>query len=72
MDKGKITIDPLLDAKQVKTILKCSLPLVYKLAARKQLPCIRWDCLGEGEKKPRTMVRFKMADILSFIEAHHA
>ena len=31
----------LLVAKDVKKILRCSLPLVYKLAERGQLPCVR-------------------------------
>ena len=61
----------LLTAQQVKRILKCSLPLVYKLAERRQIPCVRWECPGEGDKKPRTMVRFRMSDIKSFIESHY-
>ena len=61
----------LLDAKEVKKILKCSLPLVYKLAERNQLPCVRWECPGEGDKKPRTMVRFKQSDVFDFIENHY-
>ena len=68
---GNPLIEPLLDAKDAKLILKCSLPLVYKLAERGQLPCIRWECPGEGKKKPRSMVRFKMVDIQNFIEEHH-
>lgn len=61
--------DPLLDAKDVKRILKCSLPFVYKLAVRGQLPCVRWECSGEGRKKH--MVRFKLRDIVAFIEEHY-
>ena len=61
-------MEPLLDAKEVRQILKCSLPAVYKMAERGQLPCVRWDCLGEGIEKPRTMVRFKKADVMDFIE----
>ncbi len=61
----------LLDAKEVKKILKCSLPLIYKMAARGQLPSIRWECPGKGNKKPRTTVRFKLDDILEFIEQHY-
>jgi len=64
-------MEDLLDAKEVRKILKCSLPLVYKLAERGQLPCIRWECPGEGEKKPRSMVRFKQEDVFQFIENHY-
>ena len=61
----------LLDAKEVRQILKCSLPLVYKMAERGQIPCIRWECPGEGAKKPRMMVRFKKADVFQFIQKHY-
>lgn len=62
----------LLTARDVSKILRVSLPAVYKMAERKQLKCIRWDCPGSGEVKPRTMVRFKEVDILEFIENHYA
>lgn len=58
----------LLDAKDVKKILKCSLNLVYVLANRGQLPCVRWNAPGIGTIKPRTMLRFQLQDVLSFIE----
>ena len=61
----------LLSAKDVKRLLGCSLPLVYRLAERKQLPCVRWECPGEGKEKPRTIVRFKQEDVYSFIERHY-
>jgi len=64
-------MEPLLDAKQVQKILRVSLPLVYKMADRGQLPCVRWECPGEGKIKPRTTVKFKLEDIMSFIEKHH-
>jgi len=64
-------METLLDAKEVRQILKCSLPLVYKMADRGQLPCIRWDSPGEGKEKPRTMVRFKQKDVVDFIEKHY-
>ena len=60
----------ILTAKEVHKILKVSLPLVYRMADRGQLPCVRWNCPGEGTEKPRTMVRFKLADIQEFIENH--
>jgi excisionase family DNA binding protein len=62
----------LLTPKDVQKILKCSLPLVYKMADRGQLPCVRWECPGNGGKKPRTTVRFKLSDVQAFIEKHYA
>ena len=67
MDKHQ-NIDPLLDAKEVKRLLKCSLPWVYKAADQGLLPCVRIPCPGKGNKKPKTMVRFKREDVLDFIE----
>ncbi|RJQ53552.1 MAG: DNA-binding protein [Desulfobacteraceae bacterium] len=61
----------LLDAKEVRRILKCSLPLVYKMAERGQIPCVRWNCPGEGTERPRTMVRFRKEDIFAFIEKNY-
>jgi len=64
-------MEELLDAKEVKKILKCSLPLVYKMADTGELPCFRRVCPGVGNKKPRTMVRFKESDVIDFIENHY-
>lgn len=64
-------MNDLLDAKEVKKMLRCSLPLVYKMAERGQLPCVRWECPGEGTQKPRSVVRFKFEDIREFIEDHY-
>jgi hypothetical protein len=61
----------LLAAKDVEKILKCSLPHVYKMAKRGQLPCIRWESPGEGTDKPRTMVRFKLDDVMGFIDQNY-
>jgi hypothetical protein len=63
--------EPLWDAKDVQKTLKCSLPYVYKLVERGQIPCVRWECPGDGQEKPRTMLRFKQSDILDFIEKHY-
>lgn len=63
--------ESLLNANEVKRLLKCSLPLIYKMAQQGQIPCVRWKCPGEGQKKPRTMVRFKQQDVFSFIEKHY-
>ena len=65
-----ITVEPLLDAKEVKRLLRCSLPLVYKMANQGRLPCVRWECLGRGDRA-KTMVRFKLTDILEFVEANY-
>ena len=63
-------IERLLDAKEVRAILRCSLPLVYKLAERKQMPCVRIPCPGDGQRA-RTMLRFKLNDVVAFIERHY-
>jgi hypothetical protein len=39
------------------------------LADRGQLPCVRWECPGEGKRK-KTTVRFELAAIRAFIEPH--
>ena len=63
-----IEAEPLLDAKEVKRLLRCSLPFVYKLAEREQLSCIRIACQTSGT---RELVRFKREDVISFIEQHY-
>lgn len=60
-------MDELLDPKDVRRILKVSLPYVYKLAERGQLACVRIHCPGEG-KKARSLLRFKLSDVQAFIE----
>lgn len=59
----------LLTAKDVRKILRCSLPLVYKMADRGQLPCIRWECPGTGSRK-KTVVRFELETVMAFVETH--
>lgn len=71
MNSDTHTGDELLNARQVGRLLQCSLPLVYKLAERGQIPCVRWECLGEGKQKHRTMLRFKSQDIFEFVERHY-
>jgi hypothetical protein len=61
-------MDALLTAKDVKNLLNCSLPLVYKMADRGQIPCIRWNCPGEEGKREKTVVRFQKNDLMAFIE----
>ena len=62
-------IDPLLDAKDVKGILNVSLPCVYKMVERGQLPCVQWEAAGAGTRRKAT-IRFRKEDILNFIDVH--
>ena len=71
MKPEELEIEPLLNARDVSKILRCSLPHVYKMADRGQLACIRWDCPGNGERRPRNVVRFKKSDVFDFLEAHY-
>jgi excisionase family DNA binding protein len=64
-------VTDLINAKDVRSILKVSLPLVYKLAEQGRLPCVRIPCPGRGTTKPRTLVRFKKEDVFEFIERHY-
>jgi len=63
-------LSPLLDAKDVKRMLKCSLPWVYKAADNGLLPCVRVPCPGKGDRQ-KNMVRFKLEDIVTFIERYY-
>ena len=63
--------EPLLDAKDAKRILRCSLPLIYKMAERGQIPCIRIPCPGAEGKKPKCLLRFKKIDMINFIENNY-
>ncbi len=60
----------LLTAQDVSKIFRCSKALVYRMAQRGQLACIRWECPGEGKKQKREMVRFKKAVVIAFVESH--
>jgi hypothetical protein len=60
----------LLTPQDVKRILRCSLPLVYKLAKQGRLSCVRIPCPGGGERR-KSMVRFKLEDVQGFIEANY-
>ena len=64
-------IDPLLTAKDVKNLLRVSLPCVYKFATDGRLRSVRIPCPGNGTKRQRDLIRFKKKDILSFIEEHY-
>ena len=63
-------VEPLLTVKEVKQILKCSLPLVYRLAVDGRLPAVRIPCPGNGNRA-KTIVRFKKADVFQFIESNY-
>lgn len=59
----------LLTPKDVKRILKCSLPQVYRLADRGLLGVVRMP--SAKENGGRGLVRFTQGDVLAFIEKHH-
>ena len=65
--QSRATLEPLLSPQDVKILLSCSLPYVYKLSERGKLPCLRLPCLGKKNKK--TLLRFRKADISRFMEA---
>jgi len=65
------TIEPLLNAQEVRRLLRCSLPWIYKAADRGLIPCVRIPCPGEGNQRERTMVRFKKEDVFNFIQNHY-
>jgi hypothetical protein len=69
--KTQNPLEPLLNAQDVKRLLNCSLSWVYKAADRGLLPSVRWECPGDGTKKPKTMVRFKLKDVLALVEKHY-
>jgi len=60
----------LLKAKDVQRMLGVSLAMVYHMAERGQLPCVRWKCPGEGTEKPRTALRFEPERIRLWIQEH--
>jgi hypothetical protein len=61
----------LLSPKDVKTILGVSLPMVYKLAERGQLPCVRFGISNGTSGRKKLCLRFKKGDVLDFIENHY-
>ena len=63
--------EPLLNANEVRRLLKCSLPWIYKAADQGLIPCVRIPCPGEGKQK-RTMVRFKKEDVFNFIDKYYS
>lgn len=61
----------LLTPAEVKKMLKCSLPWIYKAASTGVLPCVRIPCPGVGEKRKKNLVRFKKEDVFDFIEKYY-
>ena len=61
----------LLNSKQVRKILQCSLPYVYKIADKGKIPCVRIPGMGEEGKRGKCTLRFKLSDIEDFIEKHY-
>ena len=59
-------VDELLNAADVKRILKTSRSEVYFLAKSGVLPCVRWGNTGKRES-----VRFKLSDVQTFIAEHY-
>jgi hypothetical protein len=61
----------LLTPKETAKLFKCSLAMIYKMADRNQLACFKIPCLGDGKEKPRNMIRFKLGDVMEFLENHY-
>lgn len=61
----------LLTVKEVSKILRVSIPGVYKMAHRKQIPCVQWESpKGEESTRLKTVLRFEPEAIREFIESH--
>jgi len=63
-------MDALLNAQDVKKMLRCSIALVYKMADQGRISCIRIPCPTLGTKK-KELVRFKLEDVQGFIEKYY-
>jgi hypothetical protein len=62
----------LLDARDVKRILQCSLSWVYKAAELGLIPSVRIPCFqGKDGTRRKDLVRFRVADLEEFIEKHY-
>lgn len=66
-----LELEPLLSAKDVQKLLRISLALVYRMADRGDLRCVRWVCPGKEGRREKTTVRFKKTDIIDFIEKNY-
>ena len=63
-------IEQLLNARDVKKILRCSEVYVYKLSERGQIPSIRIPCPTLGTRR-KELVRFRLEDVEKFINDHY-
>ena len=61
----------LLTAKDVKKLIKASLPWVYKIAETGLLPSIRIPCPGNGKRK-KSLIRFDPKDVDDFINKYRS
>ena len=59
--------EELLNATEVRKILKVSLSYVHSLASRGELRAVRLPCQGQN----KALVRFKLEDVRQFIESHY-
>ena len=64
-------IDYLLTPKEVRPLLKVSLPTVYNLVDRGQLPAVIWDAPNSVGKKKQRTIRIKRSDVFDFIERNY-
>ena len=65
-------MDELLKPKQAAKLLNVSQSLIYSMAERGQLPCVRWDSPSADGKRKKTTVRFHPEDVWTFIEEHRS
>ncbi|MCP4623163.1 MAG: helix-turn-helix domain-containing protein [bacterium] len=64
--------DYLLTPKEVRPILKVSLPTIYNLVERGQLPAVIWESPIRSGKKSQRTIRIKRSDVFKFVEAHYS
>ena len=66
-------MDVLLTPRELAKYLKVSLPYAYKLSATGAIASVRFPCIGggDGEKRQKENVRFRLQDVQDFIEKNH-
>ena len=62
-------LEPLLNAQDVRKILRCSGALVYRMSEDGRLPCVKIPCRSKGRQKH--VIRFKREDVINFIEKNY-
>ena len=60
----------ILTAEEVRKMLKCSQPLIYKMAKQGRIPHFRIPCPGAGNRK-KHLIRFKKSDVIAFLEKNY-